>query len=105
MPAILRDSLRSSRRMRRSGFSDGSHVGRPAILTAIGDTFDAIQDEVYSIADVEVIAAEPTLAVLRCSFHWSGLVDGTPRSGSGRGTNVLVRRDGQWLMLHEHLSV
>ncbi|MFJ4406431.1 nuclear transport factor 2 family protein [Streptomyces sp. NPDC088910] len=27
-----------------------------------------------------------------------------PRSGEGRGTNVIVKRDGAWKMLHEHLS-
>ncbi|MGN8025389.1 YybH family protein [Microbacterium sp. 22242] len=86
-------------------FSDGSHVGRAAILAAIGETFETIQDEAYSIADVEVIAEGPELAVLRYTFHWSGLVEGSPRSGSGRGTNVAVSRGGQWFMLHEHLSV
>ncbi|MCN0154493.1 nuclear transport factor 2 family protein [Salinispora arenicola] len=31
-------------------------------------------------------------------------MDGQPRSGGGRGTNVLARRDGSWQMVHEHLS-
>ncbi|KAK1183485.1 nuclear transport factor 2 family protein [Streptomyces sp. NBS 14/10] len=35
---------------------------------------------------------------------WTGTIDGQPRSGSGRGTNVLVNSAGTWQMLHEHLS-
>ncbi|MFJ9469039.1 nuclear transport factor 2 family protein [Streptomyces caniferus] len=31
-------------------------------------------------------------------------MDGPPRSGRGRGTNVLVNPAGTWQMLHEHLS-
>jgi ketosteroid isomerase-like protein len=32
------------------------------------------------------------------------VIDGRPRSGQGRGTNVLVKRDEEWKMQHEHLS-
>lgn len=85
-------------------FSDGSHTGRDAILSAIGETFETIRDETYSITDITLVAAETDLAVFRYTFRWSGLVDGALRSGHGRGTNVVVRRDGRWLMLHEHLS-
>ena len=85
-------------------FSDGSHAGRAAVLAAIGETFETIQDEMYSIANLEVVAEEPNLSVVRYRFQWSGTVGGSPRSGEGRGTNVIVRRGGRWLMLHEHLS-
>jgi ketosteroid isomerase-like protein len=43
-------------------------------------------------------------AVCRYRFSWRGVVGGEPRSGHGRGTNVLVRQDGQWKIEHEHLS-
>ena len=33
-----------------------------------------------------------------------GVWDGKPASGEGRGTNVFERRDGHWLLVHEHLS-
>jgi hypothetical protein len=35
---------------------------------------------------------------------WRGVVEGQPASGRGRGTNVLVERDGAWQVQHEHLS-
>jgi hypothetical protein len=44
------------------------------------------------------------VAVCRYLFAWTGVVNGELRSGRGRGTNVIVRRDGELKMLHEHLS-
>jgi ketosteroid isomerase-like protein len=85
-------------------FSDGSHRGRDAVLAAIAETFATIHDEVYRIDDLEWIAANHDHAVCRYRFAWTGTVNGHPRSGSGRGTNVLVNTDGTWQMLHEHLS-
>ena len=85
-------------------FTDGSYVGRDAICGALGRTFGLIQDETYEIQDVEWVAATDGAACFRYSFHWTGVVNGETRSGSGRGTNVVVKRDGSWKMLHEHLS-
>lgn len=85
-------------------FSDGSHRGREAVLSAIAETFATIRDEVYRINDLEWIAHSDDHAVCRYRFAWTGTIDGQPRSGSGRGTNVLVNNAGTWQMLHEHLS-
>lgn len=85
-------------------FSDGSHRGRNAVLGAIEGTFATIRDEVYRIEELEWVVHGEGQAVCRYRFAWTGTVDGRPRSGSGRGTNVLVHTDGGWQMLHEHLS-
>jgi ketosteroid isomerase-like protein len=85
-------------------FSDGSHHGRTAVLSAIEATFAAIREEVYRISDLEWVIHGRDHAVCRYRFSWTGLVAGSPRSGRGRGTNVVINRDGRWLMLHEHLS-
>jgi uncharacterized protein (TIGR02246 family) len=85
-------------------FSDGSHQGLEEIRVAIGRTFATINDEVYQIADLEWVALSGEHAACRYRFSWTGVIDGQPRSGRGRGTNVVVRRDGEWKMLHEHLS-
>ncbi|WP_030927589.1 YybH family protein [Streptomyces sp. NRRL B-24720] len=85
-------------------FSDGSHRGREAVLSAISKTFAAIRDEIYRIDDLEWIAHGNDHAVCRYRFTWTGTIDGRPRSGSGRGTNVLVSNAGTWQMHHEHLS-
>ncbi|WP_327406209.1 nuclear transport factor 2 family protein [Streptomyces sp. NBC_01288] len=85
-------------------FSDGSHRGLGEISEAIEQTFAAIQDEVYEIRDLEWVVLAADHAVCRYRFSWTGVVDGRPRSGQGRGTNVLVKREGGWKMQHEHLS-
>jgi ketosteroid isomerase-like protein len=86
-------------------FSDGSYAGLGAIRGAIERTFATIQNEVYGIEDLEWIVLAADHAVCRYRFFWRGVVDGRPRSGQGRGTNVIVRcDDGEWRMRHEHLS-
>jgi ketosteroid isomerase-like protein len=85
-------------------FSDGSYQGLDEIAGAIKRTFGTIQDEKYEIQDLEWVVLAADHAVCRYRFFWTGVVDGQPRSGEGRGTNVIVKRDGAWTMQHEHLS-
>lgn len=85
-------------------FSDGSFRGAREIAGAVQRTFDAIEDETYEISDLEWLVLTAEHAVCRYRFRWTGLVEGRPRSGQGRGTNVIVKRDGEWKMQHEHLS-
>ncbi|MFE2427531.1 YybH family protein [Streptomyces sp. NPDC059373] len=85
-------------------FSDGSYEGLEEITGAIARTFSAIQDEVYEVRDLEWVVVTADHAVCRYRFHWRGTVAGRTRTGQGRGTNVIVRRDGMWKMRHEHLG-
>ena len=85
-------------------FSDGSHRGRDAVLAAIAGTFAAIRGEVYEIHDLEWITHSAWHAVCRYRFVRTGTIEDQLRSGAGRGTNVLIHRDGAWQILHEHLS-
>jgi len=85
-------------------FSDGAHEGITAIRAAFEAAWATIVDEDYRISDVRWVAVDDTVATCIYAFRWSGVVDGQPRSGIGRGTNVLARRDGRWVMVHEHLS-
>lgn len=86
-------------------FSDGtSHVGKAAIADALAKNFAAIGYETYRIRDVRWLVRTGDVATCVYVFEWSGVIDGKPASGSGRGTSVL-RRDGEsWLVVHEHLS-
>lgn len=85
-------------------FTEGSYHGIEAIRAAIERTFATIQDEVYRIEELEWVAVADDLAVCRYRFRWTGVVDGKPASGEGRGTNVVTRQHGVWKMRHEHLS-
>jgi len=85
-------------------FSDGSHHGRDEIRAAIDRTFHAIQDERYVIDNLMWVVVRSDAAVCRYGFSWTGTVEGQPRSGLGRGTNVLLRTADRWLIVHEQLT-
>ncbi|GAA1991218.1 YybH family protein [Microbacterium pumilum] len=67
-------------------------------------TWRQIVDEVYEVHDIEWVQDAPDAATAVFRYTWRGLWDGREASGEGRGTNVLERRDGRWLIVHEHLS-
>ena len=86
-------------------FSDGtSHVGKAAIERAIRNNFETIKDGDFAITDIVWVIESADVAACTYRFTWSGLVHGTPASGSGRGTSVLSRRGDSWVVVHEHLS-
>jgi len=85
-------------------FSNENLFGIEAIEKAFVSTFNSIKDETYSIKNVRWLAVSEKVAVCVYDFHWVGSVDGERKEGSGRGTNALVKSDGKWLMVHEHLS-
>jgi len=45
-----------------------------------------------------------SLAIVSCHWAFSGVVGGKPQVGSGRGTYVFEKRDGDWVMVHLHES-
>lgn len=85
-------------------FTNGVFIGNAAIRAAFEDTWATIQDEVYSIVDVQWAGRAATLAVCTYSFRSDGTVDGQRQIYDGHGTNVIEKRDGRWVMVHEHLS-
>jgi len=38
------------------------------------------------------------------TFGWQGMINGKPVSGSGRGTTMIVKENGKWSLLTEHLG-
>ncbi len=85
-------------------FSDGTHVGKPAIEHAIRATFQRIEGETYRIADVRWIHVAMDTAVCTYVFAWSGVIDGVASSGHGRGTSLLVKEARGWKIKLEHLG-
>lgn len=85
-------------------FTDGSYKGIDQIRSAIEATFLKLEDEVYSITELRWIVAEESTAVCVYRFSWRATIDGEKRSGDGRGTNILKKQQGDWKIIHEHLS-
>jgi ketosteroid isomerase-like protein len=85
-------------------FSEGTYFGKAAIEAAIRATFDLIVSEHYAINDVVWIYVHDNSATCTYGFEWSGLIEGQPASGTGRGTTVVVRTGDRWQIIHEHLG-
>jgi len=85
-------------------FTDGTFVGIEEIKAAVSNTFEKIQNEIYTISNIIWPVSEESVSVCVYKFHWSGFVDGVSKEGSGRGTNVWIKTEQGWQIIHEHLS-
>ena len=85
-------------------FTDGELRGIDAIRAAFTATWATIREEVYSVSDVRVLYTDTHTACVVYQFHWQGKIDGEMASGSGFGTNIVVRTAVGLQILHEHLS-
>jgi ketosteroid isomerase-like protein len=86
-------------------FSNGAYYqGKAEVQKAFEKNFGLIQEEKYSIYDICWIKKTDRFAVCTYCFHWQGLIRGEPASGSGRGTSILIKEKGKWLLLVEHLG-
>ncbi len=86
-------------------FSSGSvHKGKDAVEKAFRGNFAMIKDEKYKISEVHWIVKTKDFAVYTFVFNWSGIMNGKPAAGAGRGTSSLVKENGIWLLVSEHLG-
>jgi ketosteroid isomerase-like protein len=86
-------------------FSNGTvHKGKAAVQKAFEHNFSLIEDEVYSMRDVHWVLKSDLTAVYLFEFNWSGIINGKPAHGAGRGTSVLINEAGTWQLLVEHLG-
>ena len=85
-------------------FSDGVFRGIDEIEAVFNRNWNTIQDETYRITDVEWLSYSDTMATCIYHYYWRGYYKGEEREGRGRGTNIMVKEDGEWKMIHEHLS-
>ena len=86
-------------------FNDGDHRGLDELRGAFVATWKNIRDEVYEISDVSPIVWNNDLVSVSYVFKWSGIVDGAPAMGSGRGFNTLTRgADGRLKIWNEILT-
>lgn len=86
-------------------FSTGQvHMGKAAIKAAFTNNFNIIKSEKYAIENVRWLKKEEQFAVYLFEYSWSGFINGQLMSGSGIGTSVIVKENGQWQLLTEHLG-
>jgi len=86
-------------------FSDGTvHVGKDEVQIAFEKNFASIKSEKYTIQNVKWLRKEEPFAVYLFEFYWTGIVNGKSVSGNGIGTSVIVKEEGRWKLLTEHLG-
>ncbi len=86
-------------------FSDGTLLaGKEAIRAAYERNFASIEGEEFRVSNIHWLLKSDQAAAYMFEFHWTGLIQGRVASGSGRGTTVLERRDGIWVLVGEQLG-
>jgi ketosteroid isomerase-like protein len=85
-------------------FTEDTFVGKAAAKAAFEKTFKLIENEVFSLHDIAWSVVTDEVATCHYEFRWKGLISGQESSGGGRGTTILRRVDGRWLIAHEHLG-
>lgn len=86
-------------------WSNGTTMfGKDAIAEGLDDNFRAIEDDTYDVHDVNWLVESPDAAACVFRFEWTGLTDGKPARGRGRGSSVFRRGPLGWQIVHENLS-
>jgi len=84
---------------------DENEYNHPAtIQAAFLAAWQYIPDEVYSIKNLRWLSVHSNSATCIYEYEWKGTHNNTNMKGSGRGTNLLVKENGVWKIMHEHLS-
>lgn len=85
-------------------FTNGTYKGKSEVEGIFRKNFDLIKEEDYKISDVYFVIEEANYAIFIFKYTWSGLIHGQPAEGGGRGTSVLVKDNGGWQLISEHLG-
>ena len=85
-------------------FSDQTCTNMEDIQQYFERAWTMIEQEVYSISNVQWLYIHDTSATCIYTYHYEGYNQGQFVKGSGRATNVFVKENGTWKLIHEHLS-
>lgn len=85
-------------------FTEDTFIGHAAAKAAFEKTFKLIENEIFSLHDIVWTVVTEDVATCHYEFRWKGLISGQESSGGGRGTSILRKVDGRWLIAHEHLG-
>ncbi len=86
-------------------FSEGPFIGLEQIRKAFEQTWATITAERYTTGKLRWIVSDENTAVCTYDFTSDGYIGGVHRIMRGLGTNVLEKANGNWKIIHEHLSV
>lgn len=101
---LLRDMIDERAYFR---FNDGDFVGRQAIQAAFEKSWRAdptVRKARFYLSDIVVLATDSSSATATYTYNWEGSQGGREFRIQGRGTRVLLRENGKFRIIHEHLS-
>ncbi|PIJ98569.1 YybH family protein [Lysinibacillus sphaericus] len=85
-------------------FSDKTCTTTEEIGAYFNHAWNVIQEEVYSATDITWLTVDEKTATCIYTYHYEGYHNGKSVSGSGRATNIFTWMNGEWKLIHEHLS-
>lgn len=88
-------------------FNDGDFVGRAAIQAVFEKTWrgdPTVKKARFYLSDIVVLMTDHASAAATYTYNWEGSQGGRAFTIQGRGTRVLAHKDGQFRIIHEHLS-
>ena len=85
-------------------FSDKTCITTEEIGAYFNHAWNVIQEEVYSATDITWLTVDEKTATCLYTYHYEGQHNGEFVSGSGRATNIFTLMNGEWKLIHEHLS-
>lgn len=86
-------------------FSNGNvYKGSDEIKTAFKKNFQIIKNEKFTVNNINWLLKTDSVAAYTFDFQWNGIIKGELAEGSGVGTSVLQCKNGDWMLLTEHLG-
>ncbi|MHC0039665.1 YybH family protein [Pseudoneobacillus sp. C159] len=85
-------------------FQDKEYKTTSEIEAYFNNTWNLIKEERYWISNVQWLGISDTMATCLYQYHWEGLHNNKPISGKGNATNVFMKFEHEWKLIHEHLS-
>jgi len=88
-------------------FNDGDFFGRDAIQAAFEKTWrgdPSVKKARFYLSDIVVLTTDAASATATYTYNWEGSQAGKSFSITGRGTRVLRFEQGEFRIVHEHLS-
>lgn len=85
-------------------FTDQSCTTHEAIQTYFEHAWSIVKDENYEARDVQWLHQGSHSATCTYTYFYEGYINGAYAHGYGRATNVFVKEEEAWLLIHEHLS-
>ena len=85
-------------------FSSGTHKGKAEVKKAFERNFALIKNDSYSMSNIHWVQKTEDYSVYLFSFHWTGIINEKPAEDKGRDTGILIKENGNWQLLAEHLG-